>query len=148
MAVGEEWEDADPAEIPEDRLAFAAFAVAVKEARLAAEPRHLRVIERASATDWRAAAWILERTRPEKFGRVDRLRIGGDVGVEPIRVVMEERDPNFIADVLRIYQRAGIIPDEAGPADGTPDEASRNGHGRAQNGHGPYSSGSPTGRNS
>ena len=112
QSVGEEWDEAEPVEIPEDRRPFAIFAAAIRDARLAAEPRHLRVIERASATDWKAAAWILERTRPERFGRVDRLRVGGDGSGEPIRVIHETTDPDFIEDVIRIYRGAGVIPDE------------------------------------
>jgi len=112
QSVGEEWEDADPAEIPEDRRAFAAFTAAVKEARLAAESRHLRVIERASTADWRAAAWILERTRPERYGRVDRLRVGGDADAGPVRVIHLEKDPDFIGEVMKIYREQGVIPDD------------------------------------
>lgn len=32
--------------------------------------------------DWRAAAWYLERTQPDKFGRVDRLHHSGKVAGE------------------------------------------------------------------
>jgi hypothetical protein len=113
QAVGEEWDEAELLETPEDRRPFAAFARAIADARLAAETRYLRTVERAAPNDWRAAAWILERTRPEKFGRLERLRVGGDRDSEPVRIVHEERDPNFVADVMAIYRAAGIIPEDA-----------------------------------
>ncbi len=77
IAVGEEWQDVELEEVPIDRRPFRDFSDAIKNAKLAAEPRHLRTIERASATDWKAAAWILERTRPERYSRIEKLRVGG-----------------------------------------------------------------------
>ena len=115
IRVGEEWDEAEPEEIPEDRRPFAAFAAAVADARLAVEPRHLRAIERAGERDWKARAWILERTRPSQYGRVDRLRVGGDADAGPVRIVHEETDPDFIGEVMEIYRRAGVIPAEEEP---------------------------------
>lgn len=114
IAIGEEWQDVELEDVPVDRRPFRDFSDSIKKAKLAAEPRHLRTIERASATDWKAAAWILERTRPERYSRIEKLRIGGE-GAAPIRVVHETTDPDFIADVLRIYREAGIIPDADPP---------------------------------
>lgn len=135
QSVGEEWDEAEPVEIPADRRPFAAFAAAVRDARLVAETRYLRTVERAAPADWRAAAWILERTRPEKFGRLDRLRVGSDRDAAPVRIVHEETDPNFVADVLEIYRAAGVIPDEAAG------QSAQNGHGPATNGTAPHPAG-------
>lgn len=110
--IGEEWLDAEPEEIPEHLRPFAAFTAAYELARDAADARHHRAIERAAERDWKAHAWILERVRSARYARVDRLRVGGDPDAGPVRVIHEERDPDFIADVMAIYRRAGVIPDD------------------------------------
>lgn len=37
--------------------------------QLLAEPRLVRLIAQAGQTEWRAAAWLLERLHPERYGR-------------------------------------------------------------------------------
>lgn len=111
-AIAEEFgPDAEEAEIPRERRIFWRFWHAVTRAREAASVRLLRTVERAAPTDWRAAAWILERTRADRFGRLERLHVGGDRLSGPVRVVHEEADPNFVEEVTRIYRDAGVIPD-------------------------------------
>lgn len=62
------------AELPE-------FAEATQKARAKAEDDLVGHIRAAAAgvgelpPQWTAAAWILERTRPERFGRIDRSKI-------------------------------------------------------------------------
>lgn len=129
IAVGEEWMDVELDEIPADRRIFREFREAVLNAREAAQARMLREIERAAPMDWRAAAWILERTHPGRYSRIERLRVGGDGDAAPIRVEHVETDPDFIGDVVRIYRDAGVLPD-VDSANGT------NGHGPT-NGRGP-----------
>ncbi len=48
---------------------FVEFAKAVKQALANVEVRLLEVIEKASRSQWTAAAWILERRHPGKYGR-------------------------------------------------------------------------------
>lgn len=129
MRIGEEWEAEDEAEIPADRRIYREFRHAVLNAREAAQARMLREIERAAPQDWRAAAWILERTHPARYSRIERLRVGGDGDAEPIRVEHVETDPDFIGDVMRIYREAGVLPD-VDSGNGT------NGHGPSSNGNG------------
>jgi tRNA-dihydrouridine synthase len=43
----------------------------LRHAELAAEIEPLQAMKRAAATHWRAAAWLLERTHPNRFGRRD-----------------------------------------------------------------------------
>lgn len=52
------------------------FANAVKEARAQAEVRNLTLIQKAAkdAKHWTAAAWFLERSYPNRWGRVTRVQ--------------------------------------------------------------------------
>ena len=111
-SIGAEWLEAEQRaeEVPPERVAYRDFRVSLAHARADSVARRVRRIERAGETDWKADAWILERMHPDRFGRQERLRIGGDAGALPIRVVQETRDPDFIADVVRIYEDAGVIP--------------------------------------
>lgn len=45
------------------------FFEGLEKADAEAEARAIEVIMQAAETDWRAAAWWLERTRPHKYGR-------------------------------------------------------------------------------
>ena len=47
------------------------FARQLRDAELASELNPLRAIREASRSNWRAAAWLLERTNPQRFGRRD-----------------------------------------------------------------------------
>jgi len=49
------------------------FAVEVEEARAGAEVYYVGVIREATETDWRPAAWWLERTRAGRYARLQRL---------------------------------------------------------------------------
>ncbi len=48
-----------------------------RQAQSAAEMRALGVINAAFAEDWHAAAWFLERTKPERYSRRDRVGLEG-----------------------------------------------------------------------
>jgi transposase len=48
---------------------YAAFAQAMERAEAMGEARCARLIDEASLTDWRPAAWWLERRHPEEWGR-------------------------------------------------------------------------------
>lgn len=105
---GEFGPEADPDEIPAGRRLYWLFRLAVDRGREAARAHRVRRI--AASDDWKAQAWLLERTSPAEFGRVDRLRVGGDPDAGPVRVVHEEVDPDFIRDVMRIYEEQGVLP--------------------------------------
>lgn len=45
------------------------FAAAVEQAQAEAEARLVVLISRAGAKSWQAAAWLLERQHPERWGR-------------------------------------------------------------------------------
>lgn len=67
------------------------FSEAVKKALASAEVRNLATITLASASQWQAAAWILERRYPQRWGRVERHEQTGEGGgpIE-VRVVYDE----------------------------------------------------------
>jgi hypothetical protein len=73
-----------------DRWLHVVFAVLLTHARARAEAAHVRNVRRAAEQDWRASAWFLERTRPQEFGRIDRVEHsgaeGGPVQVEEVTV--------------------------------------------------------------
>jgi hypothetical protein len=55
-------------------------------ARASAEVRHVSAITQAAASgDWRAALAWLERSFPDRYGRVDRLQVSGDKQGDPIQ---------------------------------------------------------------
>ena len=62
---------------------FSAFFAGIARARDAAEVRLLSVIVAQAPQDWRAAAWILERRMPEKYGAKGHVEITGRGG-EPL----------------------------------------------------------------
>lgn len=55
-----------------------------RQAQSAAEMRALGVINAAFGDDWHAAAWFLERTKPERYSRRDRIGLeGSEPGSKP-----------------------------------------------------------------
>lgn len=70
------------------RLAFPQFCEAVKEAEAQGEATSLRAIHAAaSAGEWRAAAWLLERRFPETYGR--RVNRNGMISIEKAQYVVK-----------------------------------------------------------
>ena len=67
------------------------FSDAVKKALAASELRHAATISLASQSQWQAAAWILERRWPQRWGRVERHEQTGEGGGPiVVRVVYDE----------------------------------------------------------
>ena len=57
-----------------DRLKIK-FAKTVTQARAEGEIRNMQIIANAAPTNWQAAAWVLERTHPEKFSLLHRISV-------------------------------------------------------------------------
>lgn len=52
--------------------------------------RALGFIQQAQETDWKAAAWWLERKHPDEFGRRDRLRVDATAQITASLTVQDE----------------------------------------------------------
>lgn len=88
----------DPSTL-ENWLRISAFSDAVKKAEADAEVRMVgQVAQAARDGTWQAAAWWLERRRPDDYGRVDRVeltlrqtaeRIGAELGITPEELIAE-----------------------------------------------------------
>lgn len=65
----------------EGDISYVGFMCAVKKARSEAELRHLGIIdEAATPRNWQASAWILERTRPDRYSKRDRIAVTAQIG--------------------------------------------------------------------
>lgn len=64
--------------------AFLEFHAAYKKARADAEIEAIGVIRAASQRSWQAAAWYLERSHPERWGRSQRIQVEQDPENAPI----------------------------------------------------------------
>ena len=56
------------------------FFDAIEKAKAQAEVRDVAIIERAANDTWQAAAWMLERKFPARWGRTDRAELTGKNG--------------------------------------------------------------------
>ncbi len=63
------------------------FLEAVEKAEAQSVVRNVAIIQRAAEETWQAAAWWLERKRPDDWGRRQRMDIGTDKD-QPMEVVV------------------------------------------------------------
>ena len=59
---------------------FVEFLEEVEKAESAACIKNVAVIQKAAQVTWQAAAWWLERKRPDEWGRKQRVDIGAEKG--------------------------------------------------------------------
>ena len=86
--------------IPNGQL-YADFLDAVESAQARAEVQAVASLRKAGLEHWQATAWWLERSRPRKYGRLDRTEITGADGA-PIAVDLNaERNKalNLLAEI-------------------------------------------------
>lgn len=78
---------------------YADFSEALKKARAEAEARNITQIQNAAANGtWQAAAWFLERSFPQRWGRVDRMELTGkDGGAMQVTVTAADLEAKVIA---------------------------------------------------
>ena len=76
---------------------YALFTIEARKALAIAEVRDLKTISDASATSWQAAAWRLERMKPEKYGR-RVVSHNGNVDVT------HKADPNLRREAMKMVQ--------------------------------------------
>ena len=81
----------NPADLTIEELRLSDFSDAVSRARARAKADALGAIRVGMRDDWRAAAWFLERSFPEEFGRRDHVEIA-PAGRQVVRIRWPE-DP-------------------------------------------------------
>lgn len=84
----------DYPEDPEDRL-FCEFCEALASAHAESVARSVVDIKKAGASDWRAHAWYLERTRPDLYGSVERH----------VHQLGKSSDAELVAEAARLFGR-------------------------------------------
>lgn len=67
--------------LDDDEQMFADFAAGVFRAEARSEIDAIESIMNAGKHDWRASAWYLERTRPDRFGKIDRSEVNANLNV-------------------------------------------------------------------
>ena len=93
--------DGNPAN--RNKVQMVKFVEAMADAELVGEAELIRVIRRASEDHWQAAAWILERRHPEKYGR---------------RMDLTSKDDKLDTRVVvTVIQESGAEPPDVFPAD-------------------------------
>ena len=76
-----ELEELTGKEMTEQELRLAEFSDTLKKARAEAEARNVALIQKAAQNGtWQAAAWYLERSAPQRWGRKDRMELTGKDG--------------------------------------------------------------------
>jgi hypothetical protein len=84
---------------------YSEFSDAVEKARATAVVRNIALLQKAAEDSWQAAAWWLERTRPNQYGR--RTNIAGpDGGAIEIKTDDAEREERLRAIVQRALDEA------------------------------------------
>ena len=93
--------DGNPAN--RSKVQMVKFVEAMADAELVGEAELIRVIRRASEDHWQAAAWILERRHPEKYGR---------------RMDLTSKDDKLDTRVVvTVIQESGAEPPDVFPTD-------------------------------
>ncbi len=89
-----------------EELKYLRFFHAVKEARADAVRANLRVI-RTAAQDgqWQAAAWYLERTNPQKWGKRDTVAL---TGLENTQVTVEISPVDTLREKLQAMEERAM----------------------------------------
>ena len=98
--------DRCPEPFDPDEWPFVVFSYQTERARARAEVDTLRLISKAADNSWRAAAWFLERTKPERYGLRQGVNLAGSPGapVEIRTVTVEELE----AKIKLLCQQEGL----------------------------------------
>lgn len=107
------------------RSPYREFREAVTRARAEAEAINVAHVAGAAPKDWKAAAFLLERSFAARWRRRDTLHQAGpgegDPSIPPTRVehTVAEDAPSKLADLLDLVAKQGARP-RPGPGDGGP----------------------------
>lgn len=102
-------------EQPDAPAEYRAFLADLREAEAAGIVAMAATVTAAARSDWRAAAWLLERRAPDEYGRRDRIEHSGRVDSEQT-VRVDPGDPEVqakareLAELLAAKGR-GVDPD-------------------------------------
>jgi transposase len=89
---------------------YSTFVIDVEEARAAAVSRNLGMIQEAAPKNWQAAAWFLERTAPQFFGRHTRTEITGPNN-GPVQVEVSKQE--LVDELLSVLEAMDDEEDES-----------------------------------
>ncbi len=82
------------------------FVRAVTVASATFEIDCLAMIQDAAPKNWTAAAWLLERKFPERYAKVDRVRVTGDeTNDQPVQISDEERHNRLLDKLAAIAEK-------------------------------------------
>lgn len=91
----------------------------IRKAQAQCINRNVLVIQQASRKNWTAAAWFLERKKPEDWARRDRIALGGDAAAPPVMTaeVSEETisDASAYAAMRAVMERVESRMREGAP---------------------------------
>lgn len=85
------WENC-PRQFNKTEWPYVVATLHTRQAQSAAEMRALGVINAAFANDWHAAAWFLERTKPERYTRRDKVSLEGSTPGSPASISLTVDD--------------------------------------------------------
>lgn len=104
------------------RAEYRSFAEALARAEAEGEMVHIAHVSKAASSDWRAAAWFLERRAPARWRKRDSLWHGGPgEGDAPLeldlggRVDLGGSALDRLGEVLDVLADAGVIPPAGDP---------------------------------
>ena len=86
-----------------------AFAAEVEGADADAEIAMTNVLNEAARREWRAAAWWLERRRPESYGRRPMLRANLRMVAERLRMLADRMAAGEVLDVEELLAEAARV---------------------------------------
>lgn len=115
----------DGGKLVRGREPYRGFRDAVTRARAEAEAAAVAIIQTAATKDWRAAAFFLERSIPQRWRKRDTVHQAGpaegDPSPAPTRVehTLADDAPSKLAELLDLVERAGTRP-PSGPGEGGP----------------------------
>ncbi len=93
-------------ENPDAEGPCADFVRAVTVASATFEKDTLAMIQDAAPKNWTAAAWLLERKFPERYAKVDRLRVSGDeTNDKPVQISEQERKDRLLEKLAKIAEK-------------------------------------------
>jgi len=98
-------------ELTDEEQLFSDFFIGVKKAKALSEMRSVEVIRQASQTSWQAAAWYLERTANDRWGKTVRTEVtGADGGAIEISTEALNRKIEAMLDRQEVIE-AEVVPE-------------------------------------